>query len=131
MFVSGIHKVIFDEFESGITNTYEQNNNKMNANLAKVSFIKHIGFINRANEHDSSEITGKDYKSFVRLAVLGEPILDPRALSFSNMVAILIWKTWGQGQHPFHPYKSKTRHRDNTQCAIKLFISTIDLMFKK
>ena len=84
MFVSGIHKVIFDEFESGITNTYEQNNNKMNANLAKVSFVKHIGFINRANQHDSSEITGKDYKSFVRLAVLGEPILDPRALSFSK-----------------------------------------------
>lgn len=49
LFVLGIHKVIFDDFESGITNTYEQNNNKMNANLAKVSFIKHIGFINRAN----------------------------------------------------------------------------------
>ena len=39
LFVSGLHKVIFDEFESGITNTYDQNNNKMNTKLAKVSSI--------------------------------------------------------------------------------------------
>ena len=76
-----------------------------------------------------AEITGEGDKSFVRIAVLGEPILDLRALSFSNMAAIL--ETWGQGQHTFHSYKSNTRHRDNTQNAIKLFISTIDLMFKK
>ena len=53
-----------------------------------------------------AEITGEGDKSFVRLAVLGEPILDRGALSFSNMAAIL--ETWGQGQHTFHSYKSSS-----------------------
>ena len=35
-----------------------------------------------------AEITGEGDKSFVRIAVLGEPILDLRALSFSNIAAI-------------------------------------------
>ena len=78
-----------------------------------------------------AEITGEGDKSFVRIAVLGEPILDLRALSFSNIAAISENLGTGTTHFPCHSYKSNTRHRDNTQNAIKLFISTIDLMFKK
>ena len=60
-----------------------------------------------------AEITGEGDKSFVRIAVLGEPILDLRALSFSNIATIsenlgtgtthfplLQGQHSSQGQHP-------------------------------